>query len=108
MTKKQFESIFEYVNCPAYRGAPAPRFNPYAINEAEFEDNLRFKDYDIKFSPKTQNVAITWISQGDCSIHDRFDIELIRVFKNVMGIKGDINVTLCSRGCESEAEVYTL
>lgn len=108
MTKKQFDYMFEGVNCPAYRGAPAPRFNPYAINEAEFEDNLRFKDYEIKFYPKTQNVKVEWKSQDDCSIHDRFDIELIRVFKNVMGISGNINVTLYSRGSDAEVEVYTL
>lgn len=108
MTKKQFEMLFEQVNCPAYRGAPAPRFNPYAINEAEFEDDLRFKDYYITFFPKTQNVGVAWTSQGDCSIHDRFDIELIRVFKNVIGISGNINVTLRSRDSDEEVEVYTL
>ncbi len=108
MTKKQFDYMFEGVNCPAYRGASAPQFNPYAINEAEFEDNLRFKDYEIKFYPKTQNVGVVWTSQDDCSIHDRFDIELIRVFKNVMGIAGNINVTLYSRDSDAEAEVYTL
>lgn len=108
MTKKQFDWMFEGVNCPAYRGAPTPQFNPYAINEAEFEDNLRFKEYDIKFYPETQNVSVTWISQKDCTIHDRFDIELIRVFKNVIGISGNINVTLDSRDGDLEVEVYTL
>ena len=108
MDKKQFEYMFEGVNGPEYRGAPAPQFNPYAINEAEFEDNLRFKDYEIEFCPKTQDVNITWKSQNDCTVHDRFDIELIRVFKNVMQISGNINITLCSRDYPDETEVYTL
>jgi hypothetical protein len=108
MTKKQFDWMFEGINCPEYRGARAPQFNPYAINEAEFEDNLRFKEYKIKFYPKTQNVNVEWKSQEDCSIHDRFDIELIRVFKNVMGISGNINVTLYSRDNDTSVEVYTL
>lgn len=109
MTTKQFDWMFEGVNCPDYYGAPYPRFNPYAINESEFEDNVRYKDYEITFCPKTQNVNVEWKSQNDCTTHDRFDIELIRVFKNVLGISGDINVTLWSRNTDkAEAEIYTL
>ena len=36
------------VNCPAYRGAPLPKFDEMRINESRFEDELRGKNWDAR------------------------------------------------------------
>lgn len=49
------------VNGPKYRGARTPDFNKYSINESNFADGLRFKNYTITYN--NGNVVIDWISQ---------------------------------------------
>lgn len=50
------------VNGPQYRGARTPDFNKYSINESNFADELRFKNYTITYN--NGNVVIDWISQN--------------------------------------------
>lgn len=50
------------VNGPQYRGARTPDFNKYSINESNFADGLRFKNYTITYN--NGNVVIDWISQN--------------------------------------------
>lgn len=57
--KSVIESI--RVNGPQYRGARMPDFNKYSINESNFADGLRFKDYTITYNKG--DVVIDWISQ---------------------------------------------
>ena len=63
MTKKQFSSRFHGVNGPEYRGAPYPKFDPAAVNECEFSDELRFKNYDFSFKDDG-SIDIDWESQS--------------------------------------------
>ena len=49
------------VNGPQYRGARMPQFHKYSINESNFADELRCKNYTITYN--NGNVVIDWISQ---------------------------------------------
>lgn len=63
MTIKEFYKNFNGVAGPAYRGASKAEFDPNAINEAEFHDNLRFKGWDSDLDEATQTLTIKWHSQ---------------------------------------------
>ena len=49
------------VNGPKSRGARQPEFNPTAVNESEFGDNLRVKSYDCEVIG--DGIFITWVTQ---------------------------------------------
>lgn len=49
------------VNGPQYRGGRKPDFNKYSINESNFADGLRVKNYTITYNNGT--VVVDWISQ---------------------------------------------
>lgn len=50
------------VNGPAYRGAEMPKAVLTNINESNFHDDLRFKEYDVE---KTDtDITLKWMSQS--------------------------------------------
>jgi hypothetical protein len=102
MTKSKFNKLFKGVNGPECRGAPLPLFNPYAINEGMFDDELRFKEYDLYFDKDV--IKLNWITQGcfynnsDCIYG--FLKEVSRCIHETIGYKNKINVMIKSRDGE--------
>ena len=104
MTKKQFNSRFHGVNIPAYRGAPYPKFDPAAVNESEFSDALRFKNYDFSFK-NDGSIDIDWESQSwDEDGIDGFVNEVKRCLKHI-GFEGDCTIHLFDRDGECDIEI---
>ena len=67
------------VACPAYRGAPAPQFDPKSINESRFEDDLRYKEYDAYIDDQVG--YIQWLAQENANPSDAWETEIKRAFK---------------------------
>lgn len=107
MTNEQFNSIFKGVNSPEYRGAEYPENVTYAINQRLIEDKIRPKEYQISFCESDQSIDITWIAQESISEREKFDKEVIRVFRKSMNISGPINIKISVRG-DDEIVVYTI
>lgn len=100
MTKEEFNGKFKGVNGPSYRGAPMPKFNPTMVNESEFPDELRFKEYDFDFTEggegSEDTLDITWISQvWECT--DKLIAEIKRCLKHI-GFVGTVYLNIRMRG----------
>lgn len=101
MTNKEFYKKFNGVAGPVCRGAPKAAFDPNAINEAEFHDDLRFKDWTSDLDEDTQTLTIEWRSQcwptGDAEQEiDRMVAEISRCMRCV-GFTGKVVLKLSSR-----------
>lgn len=69
------------VNCPSYRGAAMPPYDEEKINESNFNDSIRYKEYDYKVSNK-HYASLIWVSQEPCDgNYTDFKEELTRYFK---------------------------
>lgn len=61
------DDVINFLNGPAYRGAPYPEYDPLKINEAKFQDEWRAKE--VKFQKGIEkdgsvSLCISWCSQG--------------------------------------------
>lgn len=101
MTEKQFNYRFHGVNGPKYRGAPYHKFDPAAINESKFSDELRFKEYDCNIDDNG-HLVIEWKSQSwDEDGIDGFVNEVKRCLKHI-GFEGDCIIHLFDRDGEND------
>ena len=95
------------VNCPAYRGAPVPKFDKMRINESCFEDELRGKNWDACIENEVGRIE--WLSEDGEDPSDRWEAEVKRAFK-ANGLKDGsrIEVLFGSRdsGYIHEYELY--
>lgn len=63
MNVKEFVNNLKLnVNGPAYRGAELPKKALTSINESNFHDDLRFKEYDIE--KNNNELTVKWMSQA--------------------------------------------
>ena len=95
------------VNCPAYRGAPIPKFDKMRINESCFEDELRGKNWDACIESEVGRIA--WLSEVGEDPSDRWESEGKRAFKeNGLKTGARIDVMFGSRdsGYVHEYELY--
>lgn len=101
MTKNQFNKLFGGVNGPEYRGAPAPEFNPFMINESTFGDNLRFKEYEINFIDD-DTIDMVWVTQRPFEENDLipFYEEVSRCIHTEIGYTGIIEISVIARDGE--------
>ena len=90
--------MFEGVNGPDYCGAPQPEFNPNAINESEFDDNFRYKNWSIVFNDENE-IDLFWTTQGtfECDEVYTFLNEVSRCIHKSIGYTGNVNVEMISR-----------
>ena len=98
MTNLEFDMVFKGANGPDYRGAPYPEFNPYAINESEFSDAFRYKDYEINYSVDNE-IDLFWKTQGTFEAEDVYPFltEVSRCIHKEIGYTGVVNVEIVSR-----------
>ena len=106
MTKKTFYKKFHGVCGPTYRGGAYPSFDPYAINESKFADELRFKEFTTDFEEAKDGVdtiTISWTSQNwnDDGISSLVK-EIIRCFESI-GFVGNVVLHLRDRYNEHNA-----
>ena len=95
------------VNCPAYRGAPVPKFDKTCINESRFEDELRAKMCDVYI--KNGVGYVKWLSQEGENPTECWETEVKRAFKsNGLKVGAHIEVQFGSRdvGYVHEYELY--
>lgn len=110
MTNKAFYKKFNGVAGPEYRGAPEADFDPNAINEAEFHDDLRFKRWTSYLDEETQTLTIKWCSQcwPTCDVQqeiDRMTAEISRCMRCV-GFTGKVVLELRSRDGDEFTMVF--
>lgn len=110
MTIKTFCEKFNGVTCPAYRGAPKADFDPNAINEAEFHDDLRFKEWSYYFDEETQTFILRWRSQSWPAENaaqeiDRMTAEISRCMRCI-GFTGTAVLKLSSRAGDEECRKF--
>lgn len=111
MNAKEVDAKFKGVLERAYEyssktggPAPYPTFDPRAINVKNIEHDCRPKAHSIDFVESDNTIDIDWITQEDCSEHDKFDAELKRCFFNALKFDGVITVLLRDRDCRNEFE----
>lgn len=105
MDNDEFLRRFKGVNAPAYRGAPHPPFDEAAINESAFDDELRYKEFEIKIEDGV--LRVKWTSQRWANPHGKFTDEVRRCL-NAIGYKGEVFVDIASRdGFDDERDTYT-
>lgn len=110
MTNKAFYKKFNGVAGPAYRGALRADFDPNAINEAEFHDDLRFKEWTSDLDEETQTLTIKWHSQcwptRDVAQEiDRMVAEISRCMRCV-GFTGRVVLELSSRDGDEDCREF--
>lgn len=111
MTIKTFYKKFNNVACRGEgRGAPNAEFDPNAINEAEFHNDLRFKEWSSYFDEKTQTITIRWRSQRwparDAAQEiDRMTAEISRCMRCV-GFTGKVVLKLSSRDGDEDRREF--
>lgn len=74
------------LNGVPYLGADAPEYDPFAINEANFDSELRFKSVDAVWNDDVY--VIDWTSQGVGDVDGLVD-EVKRWKKAVMSGRSD-------------------
>lgn len=107
MKLKENEEFWIDVASPEYRGAPAPKFNPKAINEPRIPDGMRYKEYTWSEDEFTDGgVILDWVTQETYTPEDReaFKAEVRRALKE-NGFKGKVQVNLNVRG-EDDIETF--
>lgn len=107
MKLKENEEFWIDVAAPEYRGAPAPKFNPKAINEPRIPDGMRYKEYTWSEDEFTDGgVILDWVTQETYTPEDRevFKAEVKRALKE-NGFKGKVQVNLNVRG-EDDIETF--
>lgn len=107
MKLKENEEFWIDVAAPEYRGAPAPKFNPKAINEPRIPDGMRYKEYTWSEDEFTDGgVILDWVTQETYTPEDReaFKSEVKRALK-ANGFKGKVQVNLNVRG-EDDIETF--
>lgn len=106
MKLKENEEFWIDVAAPEYRGAPAPKFNPKAINEPRIPDGMRYKEYT--WSEEGDGVILDWVTQETYTPEDRevFKAEVKRALK-ANGFKGKAQVNLNVRG-EDDIETFVI
>lgn len=109
MTESEFNKKFHGVVGPAYRGAKYPKFDPAGINELNFSDDLRLKNYDDHFHTDDDGniaeVVIDWESQlWDENGIDGLKDEIARCFKHI-GYDGKTTLHVFDRDGEGDVEV---
>ena len=109
MTENEFYRKFHGVATPKYRGAPAPKFDEFAINEPKFADELRFKDYKIDFiegvDGSSDKINIDWTSYewaGSEGV-DSLVAEITRCFKKI-GFNGNVVLNIWKRDEQDNPE----
>lgn len=104
MKMKENEEFWIDVVSPEYRGAPAPKFDPKAINEPRIPDGMRYKEYS--WSEDSDGVILDWVTQEIYTPEDReaFKVEVRRALKE-NGFKGKVQVNLNVRG-EDDIETF--
>lgn len=104
MKLKENEEFWIDVAAPEYRGAPAPKFNPKAINEPRIPDGMRYTEYT--WSEEGDGVILDWVTQETYTPEDRevFKAEVERALK-ANGFKGKVQVNLNVRG-EDDIETF--
>lgn len=104
MKLKENEEFWIDVVAPEYRGAPAPKFNPKAINEPRIPDGMRYKEY--AWSEDSDGVILDWVPQETYTPEDRevFKAEVERALK-ANRFKGKVQVNLNVRG-EDDIETF--
>ena len=109
MKLKENEEFWIDVAAPEYRGAPAPKFNPKAINEPRIPDGMRYKEYTWSEDEFTDGgVILDWVTQETYTPEDReaFKAEVKRALKE-NGFKGKVQVNLNVRG-EDDIETFVI
>lgn len=109
MKLKENEEFWIDVAAPEYRGAPAPKFNPKAINEPRIPDGMRYKEYTWSEDEFTDGgVILDWVTQETYTPEDRevFKAEVKRALKE-NGFKGTVQVNLNVRG-EDDIETFVI
>ncbi len=72
MKMKENEEFWIDVASPEYRGAPAPKFDPKAINEPRIPDGMRYKEYTWSEDEFTDGgVILDWVTQETYTPEDR-------------------------------------
>lgn len=106
MKLKENEEFWINVAAPEYRGAPAPKFNPKAINEPRIPDGMRYKEYT--WSEEGDGVILDWVTQETYTPEDRevFKAEVKRALK-ANGFKGKVQVNLNVRD-EDDIETFVI
>ena len=104
MKLKENEEFWIDVAAPEYRGAPAPKFDPKAINEPRIPDGMRCKE--STWSEEGDGVILDWVTQETYTPEDRevFKAEVKRALK-ANGFKGKVQVNLNVRG-EDDIETF--
>lgn len=109
MKLKENEEFWIDVAAPEYRGAPAPKFDPKAINEPRIPDGMRCKEYTWSEDEFTDGgVILDWVTQETYTPEDRevFKAEVKRALKE-NGFKGKAQVNLNVRG-EDDIETFVI
>lgn len=109
MKLKENEEFWIDVAAPEYRGAPAPKFDPKAINEPRIPDGMRCKEYTWSEDEFTDGgVILDWVTQETYTPEDRevFKAEVKRALKE-NGFKGKVQVNLNVRG-EDDIETFVI
>jgi len=109
MKLKENEEFWIDVATPEYRGAPAPKFNPKAINEPRIPDGMRYKEYTWSEDEFTDGgVILDWVTQETYTPEDRkvFKAEVVRALKE-NGFKGQVQVNLNVRG-EDDIDTFVI
>lgn len=109
MKMKENEEFWIDVASPEYRGAPAPKFNPKAINEPRIPDGMRYKEYTWSEDEFTDGgVILDWVTQETYTPEDReaFKAEVERALK-ANGFKGkaQVNLNVCG---EDDIETFVI
>lgn len=110
MTSKKFYKKFNGVAAPAYRGAPNAEFDPNAINEAEFNDDLRFKEWTSDFDEETQTFTLKWRSQcwpaEDAALEIDWMVAEIARCMGCIGFTGKVVLELSSRDGDEDRREF--
>ena len=106
MTSDEFYRKFKGANCPVYRGAKMPPFDPAKINESKFADELRYKEFSCDFyegestedGKDVDHIELKWKTQdwNDDGI-DGFVAEVKRCFMHI-GFVGSVHLAVWLRG----------
>ena len=99
MTKNTFYKKFRGVCAPSFRGDFPPPFEPKAINESRFADELRYKEFTIDFEEAkdgVDTVTIKWTSYGWNDDVNSLVKEVIRCFESI-GFIGNVVLDLEDR-----------
>lgn len=105
MTEKHFYSRFHGVISPDFRGAPHPPYDIYSINESEIPDELRYKEWSLKFDEGNEDIydeiTLDWTSQEWCESTEILFNEVKRCFR-ACGFAGNVSLHVHDRDGEHE------